>query len=59
MNGASTSKIIETVKKCPSGALSFKYKNESQNTNEQNTENQTKITNEVKISLLSNGPCHN
>lgn len=54
MNGASTSEIIETVKKCPSGALSFKYKNEE--LNELKSDNSIKSNNEIKISLLQNGP---
>lgn len=31
MDGASTEKIIEQVKKCPSGALSYIYNKEKQN----------------------------
>jgi putative redox protein len=34
-NGASTEKIIEQVKKCPSGALSYYYNNEDKNKSSQ------------------------
>jgi uncharacterized Fe-S cluster protein YjdI len=46
--GATTQKIIEHIKKCPSGALSFYYNNES--------EGSTEITAETKIEALVNGP---
>lgn len=45
---ASTEKIIEHIKKCPSGALSFYYNNEVQG--------QTNVTTETKIEALANGP---
>lgn len=46
--GSTSEKIIEHVKKCPSGALSFYYNNELAGT--------TQINTETKIEALINGP---
>lgn len=48
MSGASTEKIIEHVKKCPSGALSF-YHNES-------PEKQVELSSETIIETMAKGP---
>ena len=47
IDSSTTDKIIETVKKCPSGALSY-YMND--------TEDKTSETLETKIEVLENGP---
>ncbi|WP_179005154.1 (4Fe-4S)-binding protein [Winogradskyella forsetii] len=47
IDGASTDEIVNTVKKCPSGALSFYMNNEDDNTSE---------TLETKVEVLENGP---
>lgn len=50
--GASTAEIIDQVKKCPSGALSY-FMNEENN----ETQNKKMVENmETKIELLPNGP---
>ncbi|WP_317898554.1 (4Fe-4S)-binding protein [Aurantibacillus circumpalustris] len=46
--GANTDKVIEHVKKCPSGALSFYYNNE--------VEGSTQVSAETKIEAAVNGP---
>jgi len=46
--GASTEKIVEHVKKCPSGALSFFYNEQAEIKSELNTE--------IKIEAVLNGP---
>jgi uncharacterized Fe-S cluster protein YjdI len=48
MDGASTEKIIEQIKKCPSGALSFYFNNEAENPTEVKVEN--------IVEVLENGP---
>lgn len=47
IDGASTEEIVHTVKKCPSGALSFYMNNEEDKTSE---------TLETKVEVLENGP---
>jgi len=47
IDSSTTDKIIETVKKCPSGALSY-YMND--------TKDKTSETLETKIEVLENGP---
>ena len=47
-NGANTEKIIEQIKKCPSGALSF-YKNN-------NEEKPVEVTGESIVETIPNGP---
>lgn len=63
LDKSSTDKIIETVKNCPSGALSFKYSSESSNeaktmdeptTPIQETEQKPEAS--VKIQVSPNGP---
>jgi len=46
--GSHTSKIIEHVKKCPSGALSYYYNDK--------VEGATEVSSETKIEAVSNGP---
>lgn len=46
--GAPTEKIVEHVKKCPSGALSFYYNDNSQKS--------TTVTSDTRIEALVNGP---
>jgi uncharacterized Fe-S cluster protein YjdI len=46
--GASTERIIEQIKKCPSGALSFYYNNEVKNTEE--------VKAESIVEVVENGP---
>lgn len=48
MEGASTKKIIEQIKKCPSGALSFYFNNEAETIDEIKSEN--------IVEVLENGP---
>lgn len=48
IEAASTEKIIEQVKKCPSGALSFYFNNEAENIDEIKTEN--------IVEVIENGP---
>lgn len=50
LDKSTTEKIVETVKNCPSGALSFKYNDEAKR-EEQPSEN-----NYVKIQVSKNGP---
>lgn len=47
IDGASTDEIVDTVKKCPSGALSFHMNTEDDKTSE---------TLETKVEVLENGP---
>lgn len=47
IDAASTETIVDTVKKCPSGALSFYMNNEEDKTSE---------TLETKVEVLENGP---
>ncbi|MDX2303845.1 MAG: (4Fe-4S)-binding protein [Microscillaceae bacterium] len=47
--GASTEEIIETIKKCPSGALTYRM-----NTENQETQENTEISTQIKV--LANGP---
>jgi uncharacterized Fe-S cluster protein YjdI len=47
-NGAKTDKIIEQVKKCPSGALSFYYNDQPKN--------QPQVNLETQIETIANGP---
>ncbi|WP_179022326.1 (4Fe-4S)-binding protein [Winogradskyella forsetii] len=47
IDGASTDEIVNTVKKCPSGALSFYMNNKDDNTSE---------ALETKVEVLENGP---
>ena len=63
LDKSSTDKIIETVKNCPSGALSFKYNSESSNeakTMEEPTapiqETEQKPEASVRIQVSPNGP---
>lgn len=63
LDKSSTDKIIETVKNCPSGALSFKYNSESTNeaiTMEEPTapiqETEQKPEASVRIQVSPNGP---
>lgn len=46
--GASTEKIVEHIKKCPSGALSFYFNDQVEGT--------AQITTETKIEAVVNGP---
>lgn len=46
--GASSERIIEQVKKCPSGALSFYYNDTGKEI--------TEIDTETKVEVLENGP---
>lgn len=50
LDKSTTDKIIETVKNCPSGALSFKYNDETKQ-EEKPLEN-----NSVRIQITKNGP---
>ncbi|MDY2587020.1 (4Fe-4S)-binding protein [Winogradskyella aquimaris] len=47
INASTTDKIIETVKKCPSGALSYYMTN---------SEDKTSETLDTKVEVLENGP---
>lgn len=47
IDAASTDKLVETIKKCPSGALSYKMKNEKDNSLQ---------SLETKVEVLENGP---
>lgn len=48
MDGANTERIVEQVKKCPSGALGFYYNNESKP--------EEPAANETKVQVQRNGP---
>jgi len=50
LDNSTTEKIVETVKNCPSGALSFKYNDETR------FEEQPLENNYVKIQVTKNGP---
>jgi len=69
MNGASTSRIIEVVNKCPTQALSYMYNKDVVNKSAYNTSNPDEITPEdvlakqmnnecadARISIMKNGP---
>ncbi|MBN8570389.1 MAG: (4Fe-4S)-binding protein [Ignavibacteria bacterium] len=58
LDKSSSDKIIETVKNCPSGALSFKYNGESSNEGQNLEEPKTEpISNSsVRIEVTNNGP---
>lgn len=58
LDKSSTDKIIETVKNCPSGALSFKYNSESSSGEQKLEEHKTEpISNSsVRIEVTNNGP---
>jgi uncharacterized Fe-S cluster protein YjdI len=51
MDKSTTDKIVETVKNCPSGALSFKYNNEVKLEKAKPMENSS-----VRIEVTNNGP---
>jgi uncharacterized Fe-S cluster protein YjdI len=51
MQGASTEEIIKAVQGCPSTALSFKYNNESDN-----TEEKIKQDDSTRMKLMEKGP---
>lgn len=51
LDKSSSDKIIETVKNCPSGALSFKYNDEQKSEKVQPMENPS-----VRIEVTNNGP---
>lgn len=48
MEGAATERIIEQVKKCPSGALSFWYNNEAGE--------QPEVIDDTKVEVMPGGP---
>lgn len=48
VDGYDSAKIVEQVKKCPSGALSYFYNNDEQP--------ETETSSETKIEVLTNGP---
>lgn len=50
LDKSSTDKIVETVKNCPSGALSFKYNSESSN------EEKPLTNSSVRIEVTNSGP---
>lgn len=52
--GASTEKIIEQIKKCPTGALTFFYNNQVSPT--EDAEPEIEIQPSVKIDIVKNGP---
>ena len=47
MENATTNEMVETVKKCPSGALSYSMNNE---------ENKESVNLETKVEVMPNGP---
>jgi uncharacterized Fe-S cluster protein YjdI len=55
LDKSGTDKIVETVKNCPSGALSFKYNNESPTAEEKPLQEQ-KTDSFVRINVTPNGP---
>ena len=55
MNGATTEKIIEQVKKCPSGALSY-YLNAEANADKLPDKVVAEAANIMKIEVTANGP---
>ena len=54
INGASTERIVEQVRKCPSGALSYFMNNETKN--EEATTVKSEEANIINIEVLQNGP---
>jgi uncharacterized Fe-S cluster protein YjdI len=48
LEAADTERIVEQVKKCPSGALSYYYNNE--------TKEKVEVTTQTKVEVTSNGP---
>ena len=55
MQGASTEKIVEQVRKCPSGALSYFMNNEAQHENDETTI-LAEAANVINIEVMPNGP---
>lgn len=55
MNGATTERIIEQVRKCPSGALSY-YMNNEANDNNENNNVRSEAAHILKIQVSANGP---
>jgi uncharacterized Fe-S cluster protein YjdI len=55
MNGSSTGKIIETVKKCPSMALSYKW-NDDRKDHPENTEKPGDVSLTAEIWMKADGP---
>jgi uncharacterized Fe-S cluster protein YjdI len=52
--GATTEKIVEQIKKCPTGALTFFYNDSSKQNDDSQTENDNQTS--VKIDIVKNGP---
>lgn len=52
INGAATERIIEQVKQCPSGALSYFMNGEAENIADKAAES----TNKLKVTITPNGP---
>jgi len=48
MDNAGTARIVDQVKKCPSGALSFYYNNE--------TDASAEVTTETRVEVVADGP---
>lgn len=55
MDGATTEKIIEQVRKCPSGALSY-YLNAEESNDETGDKVVAESANILKVEVTSNGP---
>ena len=55
MDGATTEKIIEQVRRCPSGALSY-YLNEEKAANEDANKVVAEAANMLKVEVTPNGP---
>lgn len=56
INGASTERIVEQVRKCPSGALSYFMNADIQSTEETDTTVKSEEANIINIEVLPNGP---
>lgn len=58
LDKSSTEKIVETVKNCPSGALSFKYNSESSNEEKPLPEPKEELieNSSVRIEVTNSGP---